>query len=215
MIKIPSDVLTADELTEATGRDAKNLDIEITGISVDRQGLVLNIDTKLNFVMPRSLEKVMKDRIRAKIGSVSRIMINYMYTGIKIQTSDNSEDNSPSGGYRGGNGNGVYKRRGGKEEPAHENERGELILMGKDFNDAPLDYKDLEGYVGSRDKVCLEGEVFNIESQPIRSGKILVSILVADKVRTFCLKAFISSDKTCIWSFVLSSGREYNGCLSM
>ena len=90
MIKIPSDILTAEELTEATGRDAKNLDIEITGISVDRQGLVLNIDTKLNFVMPRSVERVMKERIRARIGSVSRIMINYMYTGIKIQTSDRS-----------------------------------------------------------------------------------------------------------------------------
>ncbi len=207
MIKIPSDILTAEELTEATGRDAKNLDIEITGISVDRQGLVLNIDTKLNFVMPRSVERVMKERIRARIGSVSRIMINYMYTGIKIQTSDRNEDNS-SNGYRGGNGNGnsTYKRRGGKEEPAHENSLGELILMGKDFSDDPLDYKDLEGYVGSKDKVCLEGEVFKTESQPIRSGKILVSILVADKVRTFCLKAFISSEKMTEISENLSEG---------
>ena len=96
MIKIPEDILTADELVEATGRKAKELDIEITGLSVDRSSLVLSIDTKLNFVMPRNLESIMKDRIRARLGSVNKIRVNYMYSGIKIppQNSETSSDSS-------------------------------------------------------------------------------------------------------------------------
>ena len=85
MIKIPAEVLSAEELIEATGRDAKNLDIEITGISLDRSSLVLSIDTRLNFVMPMNLERLMKERIREKIGSSGRIRINYMYR-VKLST---------------------------------------------------------------------------------------------------------------------------------
>ena len=199
MIKIPADVLAPDELCEATGRKAADLDIEITGISVDRQSLVLNIDTKLNFVMPRNLESLMKERIRSRIGCLGRIMINYMYTGIRMPApgSDGGDTGgySGSGGYSGGNGGNGSRRRSSKEEPAFTNNAGELILLGKDFSDDPVEYKDLENYVGSKDRVCIEGEVFKIESQPIRSGKILVSILIASQVRTFCLKSFISSDK--------------------
>ena len=203
MIKIPEDILTADELVEATGRKAKELDIEITGLSVDRSSLVLSIDTKLNFVMPRNLESIMKDRIRARLGSVNKIRVNYMYSGIKIppQNSESSSDSSQGGyngnggGYSNSGGNGGGYRRKAKEEPAHENGRGELILLGKDFTDVPVDYKDLGDYVGAKDRVCIEGEVFSIESMPIRNGKILITILIAAKVRTFCIKAFISNEK--------------------
>ena len=197
MIRIPADVLTAEELSEATGRKAADLDIETTGISVDRQSLMLNIDFKLNFVMPRNLESLMKERIRSRVGPACRIMINYMYTGIKMPSADSeqrSENGYSGGSYKGGE-NGGFRRRSAKEEPAFENQAGELILLGKDFSDAPVPYRELENYVGSKDKVCIEGEVFKIESQPIRSGKILVSILIASEVRTFCLKSFISSDK--------------------
>ena len=197
MIRIPADVLTAEELSEATGRKAADLDIETTGISVDRQSLMLNIDFKLNFVMPRNLESLMKERIRSRVGPACRIMINYMYTGIKMPSADSeqrSENGYSGGSYKGGE-NGGFRRRSAKEEPAFENQAGELILLGKDFSDAPVPYRELENYVGSKDKVCIEGEVFKIESQPIRSGKILVSILIASEVRTFCLKSFIPSDK--------------------
>ena len=82
MIKIPEEILTVAELTEATGRKAQDIDIEITGLSVDRSSLVLSIDTKLNFVLPRNLESLMKERIRAKLGSVHKIRVNNMYSGI-------------------------------------------------------------------------------------------------------------------------------------
>ena len=208
MIKIPSEVLTAEELSEATGRDAGKIDIEITGISLDRQNLVLNIDTRLNFVMPMKLESLMKERIRNRIGSAGRIRINYMYTGIKVNPagSDRSDEGSSNGssGYN-GNGGG-FRRRSNKEEPAFENAAGELVMLGKDFTDAPVPFRELESLVGSKNKVCIEGEVFKIESQPIRSGKILVTILIASEVRTFCIKAFISSEKMDEISENLSEG---------
>ncbi|MBP3896625.1 MAG: PHP domain-containing protein, partial [Mogibacterium sp.] len=211
MIKIPEEILTAAELTEATGRKVQDIDIEITGLSVDRSSLVLSIDTKLNFVLPRNLESLMKERIRAKLGSVHKIRVNYMYSGIKVAppSADNdqgSQSGGYSGGYNGSNGGGGGYRRKAKEEPAHENARGELILLGKDFTDVPVDYKDLENYVGAKDKVCIEGEVFSIESMPIRNGKILITILIAAKVRTFCIKAFISSEKFAEIDENLSSG---------
>ena len=112
MIKIPSEVLTAEELSEATGRDAGKIDIEITGISLDRQNLVLNIDTRLNFVMPMKLEHLMKERIRSKIGSAGRIRINYMYTGIKVNPagSDRGDEGNNNGSGYNGNGGGYRKR---------------------------------------------------------------------------------------------------------
>ena len=212
MIKIPEEILTVAELTEATGRKAQDIDIEITGLSVDRSSLVLSIDTKLNFVLPRNLESLMKERIREKLGSVHKIRVNYMYSGIKVAPppADYDQGGQSGGGYNGGyngsNGGGGGYRRKAKEEPAHENARGELILLGKDFTDVPVDYKDLENYVGAKDRVCIEGEVFSIESMPIRNGKILITILIAAKVRTFCIKAFISSEKFAEIDENLSSG---------
>ena len=161
MIKIPEEILTVAELTEATGRKAQDIDIEITGLSVDRSSLVLSIDTKLNFVLPRNLESVMKERIRARLGSVHKIRINYMYSGIKAapapaEYDSGNQSNGYSGGYNGSNGGGGngYRRKA-KEEPAHENARGELILLGKDFTDVPTDYRELENYVGAKYKVCI------------------------------------------------------------
>ena len=212
MIKIPEEILTVAELTEATGRKAQDIDIEITGLSVDRSSLVLSIDTKLNFVLPRNLESLMKERIRAKLGSVHKIRVNYMYSGIKVSPPPADYDQGGqsgdgyNGGYNGSNGGGGGNRHKAKEEPAHENARGELILLGKDFTDVPVDYKDLENYVGAKDRVCIEGEVFSIESMPIRNGKILITILIAAKVRTFCIKAFISSEKFAEIDENLSSG---------
>ena len=57
MIKLSEDILTAEELKEASGRDARDIDIEITNVSVSRMGggssVALSIDAKLNFVMPK------------------------------------------------------------------------------------------------------------------------------------------------------------------
>ena len=52
MIKISEEILTADELKEASGRDIKDIDIEITNVAVSKvnggTSVALNIDAKLN-----------------------------------------------------------------------------------------------------------------------------------------------------------------------
>ena len=57
MIKIPAEILTVAELMEASNKSEQDIDIEITNISVKesgmKSGLVITVDTKLNFVMPK------------------------------------------------------------------------------------------------------------------------------------------------------------------
>ena len=88
MIKISEEILTADELREASGRDIKDIDIEITNVSVSKlnggTSVALNIDAKLNFVMPKKTENLMKRRIAARIASAERVRFNYTYTGVMI-----------------------------------------------------------------------------------------------------------------------------------
>ena len=41
----------------------------------------------------------------------------------------------------------------------------------RDFSGEPKPYDELEDFVGSKDKPVIEGEVFKIESIPIKNGK--------------------------------------------
>lgn len=191
MIKIPEDVLTIEELEAASGRKASEIDIEITSIALEKKSLVLNIDTKLNFVMPKNVENVMKERIRNKIGSVNRIRVNYEFTGVKFAPSRQEEASQPSNG--GWNGGGNYKRK--KDEPGYTNDDGEFVVLGRDFRSEPQSFTQVLDLIGSKDKGTLEGEIFKIESRPIKSGRILLSMFIAAKARTFCLKAFVSEEK--------------------
>ena len=204
MIKISEDILTVDELMEASGRDARDIDMEISEVSVSRMGggtsVALSIDAKLNFVMPKKTENLMKKRIAARIASVGRVRVNYTYTGVRQPQHSDYEDGSPSGGSYGGNGggngNGGWSgRRNKKDAPAFTNRSGELVLLGSDFSGEPVSYSELAGFVGSKEKPVIEGEVFKIDSMPIKSGRQLITILIASEVRTFGMKAFISEDK--------------------
>ena len=201
MIKISEDILTVDELKEASGREAKDIDIEITNVAVSKvnggRSVALNIDAKLNFVMPKKTENLMKRRIAARIASAERVRFNYTYTGIMIPKKPAGEESyqaqSGNGGYNGGNGR--QYRQSKKDKPALTNANGELVLLGDDFTGDPVPYSELEGLVGSKEKPVIEGEVFSIESMPIKSGRQLITILIASEIRTFGLKAFISEEK--------------------
>ena len=202
MIKISEDILTAEELKEASGRDARDIDIEITNVSVSRMGggssVALSIDAKLNFVMPKKTENLMKKRIAAKIASVGRVRVNYTYTGVRLPQHSDYDDSTASGASYNGNiggGGGWSGRQSKKDKPAFTNKAGELVLMGSDFSDEPVSFGELAGLVGSKEKPVIEGEVFKIDSMPIKSGRQLITILIASEVRTFGMKAFISEDK--------------------
>ncbi|MBR3125842.1 MAG: hypothetical protein IKF42_10565, partial [Mogibacterium sp.] len=164
MIKISEEILTADELKEASGRDIKDIDIEITNVAVSKvnggTSVALNIDAKLNFVMPKKIENLMKKRIAARIASADRVRFNYTYTGIMIPKKSASEESyqmqaAGSGGYNGGNGR--QYRQSKKDKPAFTNNRGELVLLGDDFSGESVPYSELEGLVGSKEKPVIEG----------------------------------------------------------
>ncbi len=208
MIKISEDILTADELKEASGKDIADIDIEITNVSVSKMhggtSVALNIDAKLNFVMPKKTENLMKKRIASRIASAETVRFNYTYTGVMIPRSSGEE--APANGNSSGGGNGYQYRKSKKDKPAFTNGNGELVLLGDDFTGDPVPYGELDGYVGSREKPVIEGEVFSIDSMPIKSGRQLITILIASEVRTFGLKAFISEEKLSEIQENLSSG---------
>ncbi len=209
MIKISEDILTAAELAEASGKNKNDIDIEITNISVSKinggTSVALNIDAKLNFVMPKKTERIMKSRIASRIASAERITVNYTYTGSMIPKSRPSSDDGGYGSGGSGNGGGWGQRRK-KDSPAFENSKGELVLLGADFYDEPVPYSELQALVGTKEKPVIEGEVFKMESMPIKSGRELITILIASEVRTFALKAFISKEKLGEFEENLSSG---------
>ena len=114
MIKISEDILSAAELCEASGKKPDEIDIEITNVSVSKingnSSVALNIDAKLNFVMPKKIETLMKKRIISKVASADRVRINYTYTGVMIpKKTEKYEEDSYGNGYSSGS-----ERRNGK-----------------------------------------------------------------------------------------------------
>ena len=197
MIKISEEILTAAELEEASGRDTKDIDFEISSVTVSRinggTSVALDIDAKLNFVMPKKTEALMKKRIAARIASAERVRVNYTYTGVRIpqRTDDPESVSAGENGY----GSGKFRRKSKKDQPAYTNEAGELVLLGRDFTGDPVPFASLREHIGSKEKPVIEGEVFRIDSFPIKSGRILLTMLIASETRTFGIKAFISDAK--------------------
>lgn len=192
MIKIPPEILTQEEIVNATGKKVSDIDIEIIGFSYARKSLVLTVDTKLNFVMPPGLKTLMRDRIREKIGSEYTIRINDIFTGITIPTDGESEEQNISNGAQYGQ---REYRKVKKEEAAFTNNDGELVIMGRDFKDESTSYDDAVEFIGKKNNIVIEGEVFRIDSRPIKSGKALLMMRIADKTRTFMIKTFVSNKK--------------------
>ena len=209
MIKIPEEILNTEELVEASGKPEKDIDIEITNISIEesenKEGLVITIDTKLNFVLSKRFESLLKDRVISRIGSARKVKVNYTYTGIQIPDRSEYSGNGTTSRNTYGYGNGFFKKKNG-DKPAYSNAKGELVLLGADFSGAVSDYDVLADFVGSKDKAVIEGEVFKTESIPIKNGRVLITILVASKARTFGIKAFISNEKLEEINDNLSSG---------
>lgn len=198
MIKISEEILSIEEITSAVGRKASELELELSGVTLNRKNLVLTIDIKLNFVLPRTLEILIKERLSQSLGGVNRIALNYIYTGARI--SSPREDNSANGGGQGGYGSqGGYSSSGYKKrdsyEPVFNNASGETIILGKDFTDIPVSYDEAIERIGDKGYVTIEGEVFKTDSKPIKNNRVIYTILIANNARTFCVKMFIDEKK--------------------
>lgn len=186
MIKVPSEILTIEELEQASGKSASDIDIEFTNVSVQKESLVLNLDIRINFAMPKSLESIMKERILSKIGTVKFVRVSYTYTGIKQveHTEKEIDDSKP-----------FYFRRKKTEDKIFANANGETIVLGKDFSGNSISFDKAIEMVGSANKVILQGEIYKIDSKPIKNDRVLFTVLIENSGRAFCLKSFISKVK--------------------
>lgn len=206
MIKISEEILSIDEITNAVGRKASDLDLELSGVTLNRNGLVLTIDIKLNFVMPRTLEILLKERLNQRLGGVNRIVLNYIYTGARVSTPRMDNQSTGSGyGAQGGYNSTGYKRKD-SYDPVFTNSNGEVVILGKDFTDVPISYDEAIERIGDKMYVTIEGEVFKMESKPIKNNRVIFSILIAKDTRTFCVKMFLDEKKMADFNDNLGDG---------
>lgn len=204
MIRISGEIIDINELTAATGRRADELDLELGMVSLNRKSMVLTIDMKLNFVMPKNIERKMKEKLKAGLGRVNRVVINHAYSGIQVRTE--REEAPAQGAYYGGRqAGGSYKKKD-SYEPVSTNAQGETVIMGRDFQDIPVSFDEAAGLIGDKGLVTVEGEVFSTSNKPIKNNRVIYSILIANHKRTFCIKMFLDEKKLADFEENLSEG---------
>ena len=164
MIKIPAEILSADELVIASGMKEEDICISFAGVDIERKSLVATVDTKLNFIMPLKYEKIMRERLMSMFGQVKRVKINYIY-----ESAETNEELKPVVSV--------------SDSP---------LIFGKDFNDEPISFDEAHEMIGAREFKVLEGEIFKLDSRPIKNNKIILMCSLAGENKTFGVKAFLS-----------------------
>lgn len=196
MIKIPSDLLSMDELIEASGKEASDIDIEIANITFSKLNSLINVELRLNFDLPKKYERLLTKRINSKLGTNNKISYAYIYTGFKkpetgVNDYDESENKSDS------RGNGVrWRNKNHKDAKGYTNNLGEYILIGKDFSDNSIDYSEALEYVGDKHQVTLQGHIFKIEIKPMNTTTDILSIVIVNRKTSFAAKSFLSKEKS-------------------
>lgn len=187
MIKIPKEVLSIEELEKASGMNADRIDIEFTHVSIDKESLVMKIDTRLNFVMPLSFESKMKRRLSQSLGAKSQIDFHYMFiqSEAAIAQSEDANLNSQESNKYENN----YRRKKQKVEDLAPG-----VLFGKSFKGNPITISEIDDYVGQKEQVILDGEVFAFDSRPIKNNKMLVIMAIVSGARTLGVKLFAENE---------------------
>lgn len=173
MVKIPADIIHPAELAQATGLPERELNLEFLNVAIERKQLLLLLDIKLNFLMPKRLENQMKERMKARLGNIKRVKISYTY-----------EQQASPAPLRGGREDGKASRGG--TDPS--------VIFGKKIRQMPLPYKEILESVERKEQTVTQGTVFGIESRPIKNDRFLVSILISHGVKALCVKAFLKEE---------------------
>ena len=173
MIRIPPDILTEEEILAVSGMNAKDTVIEIVNVSIEKKSLTLNLDVKLNFTLPRSLEARMKERLTARIGSIRKIRIEYIYENTGMTRPHAS--GTKTSGKAGKTGNG--------------------ILYGKKIKEEPGTVSDVFAGVGNGKMMTCQGEIFQMDSKPTKKGSVIVKILIVDQMRVLPVKCFMTDEQ--------------------
>ena len=177
MIKIPEDILTTEELENASGMKADQINIEIRNIVLEKQSLTLLVSVKLNFVMPKFAEVSMRERIVAKIGSVDQVRFKYVF--------ETTNFTSPNGGLK----NGSNRAKDAKLPMSGG------VLYGGRITAEPIRIEEIYDHVGERGQFVIQGELFSLDSRTIKNGKLLVTMEITDQRRATCCKAFMKTEE--------------------
>ncbi len=176
MIRIPKEILTEEEILAVSGRAAKDTAIEIVNVSIEKKSLTLNVDVKLNFTLPKSLEARMKERLIARIGTIRKVRVEYIY--------ESAQNGAPKSGRK------SRAAKGGKAA-ADSSVHGD-VLYGKKIYDPAVPVAEVFENVGGRAVMTCEGEIFQIDSRPTKKGSVIVKILIVDHMRVLPVKCFMT-----------------------
>ena len=175
MIEVPNGILTSEEVSESAGKPEDELTLSFKNISLDSDGLVLELDMLVNFDVKPRLERVMRDRLIRSLGNINDVKFNYFY--------DESYGESKQQGSR------------ANSKPAENpkmNNNG--IILGKRITMAETAYENLAEISGARTKVAVSGTVFEIEIKDTKKKNFWVMTLrISRGPKAVAVKAFIKS----------------------
>ena len=173
------------------GHDKSEYRFDIGQAVMHKESGVLELPVTLNFVLPASDIVSIRDAVIDKLPFVKEVKFNIAYKEPIIRKADDKahDDRSFNPGFN--NGQDAKPRgnyRGRKELKANGN-----FVMGRTITGEKN--CELSGIAPEKGTVILEGEIYKINSRVIKSGNLLVSILITDNKTTVCLKGFVSEEK--------------------
>lgn len=175
MIDIPDGILMPEEVSTSAGRPAEELTLSFKHISLDREGLVLELDVLTNFDVRPQLEHKMKDRLIKTLGNITDVKFSYFY-------DESYGACKPCLAVSGANPT-------EKAKPVSDG-----VILGKRITMAETSYENLAEISGARTKVAISGDVFEMEIKETRKKNFWVMTLRINKgPRAAAVKAFIKS----------------------
>lgn len=108
-------------------------------------------------------------------------------------------------GFAGGREGKPVWKKDGKYEPKYKPVKGEAIMGGAKISGKPVKIKEVKSETTG---VVFEGSVFHMEDREIKSGSILLSLMITDRSSSICVKFFVAKEKAVDIKERISIGTE-------
>lgn len=178
MIKVPKEILDAGEISESVGKPETDLDMEFVNVSLDKSGLILELDVKINFNLKPRLEHKMKENMTKQLGNIKEIRINYFYD--ESTFCDNSHKDEKQ------------KHNSHSDRKVDITKLPDGVILGKRITMSLTTYENIMEMADTRVKVALKGTIFDIEYKETKTKNLtILTIKMAYGVSAIAVKAFI------------------------
>ena len=184
------------------GHDKSEYKIEIGQAVMHKESGVLDLPVTLNFVIPASDLDNIKYAIKEKLPFVKNVKFDIKYKEPLIRKAEEPKNDVPKQFASNNQGQEQRSRagyRGHKELKANGN-----FVMGRTITGEKN--CELTEIAPERGNVIVEGEIYKIDSRVIKSGNLLVSVLVTDNKTTICCKGFVSEEKFAEMNEIIHAG---------